>query len=139
MKYNPARERGISRRSWLLAGLTLPLFKARATEQLSLRYDGDVIHVTAPSVHFLSDKPLERLRDGAAVAFVAQLDLLNESRVLVRQQKARFVVSLALWEDKFSVTQLGRTPRSVDGLTASAAELWCFEGLTMSTLGVPTD
>jgi hypothetical protein len=139
MKYSPARDRGISRRSWLLAGLVLPLFKVRATEQLSLRYDGDVIHVTAPSVHFLSDKPLERLKDGAAVAFVAQLDLLNESRVLVRQQKARFVVSLDLWEDKFSVTQLGRTPRSVDRLTAGAAELWCFEGLTMSTLGVPTD
>ena len=140
MKNSPARDRGISRRSWLLAGITIPLFKLRATEQLSLRYDGDVIHVTAPSVHFLSGKPLERLRDGAAVAFVAQLDLLNESRVPVRQpQKARFVVSLDLWEDKFSVTQLGKTPRSVDRLSASAAELWCFEGLTMSTLGVPPD
>ena len=135
----PARDRGISRRSWLLAGLTIPLFKARAADSLNVRYDGDTIHVEPPRLHFLVDQPLERLRDGAAVAFVAQLDLQNEARVSIRQQKARFVVSYALWEEKFSVTQLGKTPRTVDGLSASATEAWCFEGLALSTLGVAPD
>ena len=139
MKNTPARERGLSRRSWLLASLAIPLSTLRGAGPLNLRYDGDVIHISAPGLHFLSDKPLQRLKDGAAVAYVAQLDLLSEDRLPVRQQKARFVVSLALWEDKFSVTQLGRTPRTVDGLTAGAAESWCFEGLTMNTLGIPTD
>jgi hypothetical protein len=62
----------------------------------------------------------------------------------VRPQKGRFVVSYALWEEKFSVTQLVSTPgstpggaaRTVEGLSAAAAETWCFDNLTMSTLGL---
>jgi hypothetical protein len=135
----PAREREISRRSWLLAGLAIPLFNARAADSLNVRYDGDTLHVVPPGLHFLSGKSLERLKDGASVAYVAQLDLLSELREPVRQQRARFVVSYALWEEKFSVTQLGKTPRSIDGLSASATEAWCFEGLALSTLGVALD
>jgi hypothetical protein len=136
---SPAWDRGISRRSWLLAGLTVPLFSARAGDSLNVRYDGDTIRVAPPNVHFLSSKPLERLHDGAAVAYVAQLDLLSEDRVPRAQQKARFVVSYALWEEKYSVTQLGKTPRTVDGLSASAAEAWCFDGLALGTTGIPLD
>ena len=59
---------------------------------------------------------------------------------MVRPQKGRFVVSYALWEEKFSVTQLASTPgvapRTVEGLSATAAEAWCFDNLTMSTLGL---
>src|SRR4051812_43068810 len=136
---NGARNGGISRRSWLMAGLTLPLFSARAADLLNVRYDGDTIRVAPVNAHFLIGKQLERLKDGAAVAFVAQLDLLNEQRVLVRRLNAHFVVSYALWEERFSIAQLGKNPRSVDGLSAPAAEAWCFEGLTMGMLGIPTD
>jgi hypothetical protein len=92
-------------------------------------------------LHFLTGKPLERLKYGDVVAYVAQLELLDESRTAVlRPQKGRFVVSYALWEEKFSVTQLGSTPglaaRKAEGLTAAAAETWCFDNLTMSTLGL---
>jgi hypothetical protein len=133
------RRRGISRRSWLLAGLTAPLFQARAADNLNVRYDGDTIHVAPANLHFLSGQAWERLKDGAAVAFIAQLDLLNEERVSVRQQRGRFVVSYALWEEKFSVTQLGRTARTADGLSAAATEAWCFESLALSTTGIPAD
>src|SRR5690242_9755298 len=109
----PIRDRGISRRSWLLAGLTAPLFTVRAADSLNVRYDGDTIRVAPNNVHFLAGKPLERLKDGSSVAYVAQLDLLNESRISVAQKRARFVVSYALWEEKFSVTQLGRTSRTI--------------------------
>ena len=136
----PVRDRGISRRSWLLASLAAPFFSMRAEDDLNVRYDGDTIHVAPPNVHFLTGKPLQRLKDGAAVAYVGQLDLLNESRVSVRQQRTRFVVSYALWEEKFSVTQLasspGAGPRTVEGLSATDAETWCFNNLTMSTLGL---
>jgi hypothetical protein len=135
----PARERGISRRSWLLAGLTAPLFSARAADSLNVRYDGDTIHVAPPSVHFLTNRSLDRLKEGSVVAFVAQLDLQDESRVPIRHQQGRFVVSLDLWEERFAVTQLGKSPRSVEGLTAAAAEAWCFQGLAMSTLGLAPD
>jgi hypothetical protein len=138
-----SREIKISRRSWLLAGLTVPLFSARAADSMKVIYDGDNLRVAAPTLHFLAGKPLERLKYGDVVAYVAQLELFNDARTaIVRPQKGRFVVSYALWEEKFSVTQLVSTPgtqgstRTVEGLSAAAAETWCFENLTMSTLGL---
>ena len=136
-----SRETRISRRSWLLAGLTLPLFSARAADAMKVIYDGDNLHVAAPNLHFLTGKPLERLKYGDVVAYVLQLELLNEARTIVlRPQKGRFVVSYALWEERFSVTQLasipGVAPRTVEGLSATDAETWCFNNLTMSTQGL---
>ena len=46
-------------------------------------YDGDNLHVAAPTLHFLTGKPLERLKYGDVVAYVLQLELLNESRTAV--------------------------------------------------------
>src|ERR1035438_6117533 len=123
----PAWESRISRRSWLLAGLTAPLFSARAAESMKVSFDGDNLHVNTPSLHFLNGKPMERLKDGDVVAYVTQLDLLDESRtLLLRQIKGRFVISYALWEEKFSVTMLGsapgNSPRVAEGLSAAGAE-----------------
>ena len=137
----PARESRISRRSWLLAGLTAPLFSARAAEPMKVSFDGDNLHVAAPSLHFLNGKPLERLKDGDVVAYVTQLELFDESRtLLLRQLKGRFVVSYALWEEKFSVTLLGNSqgspPRVSEGLSAASAEAWCVENLAMSATGL---
>jgi hypothetical protein len=137
----PVRDWRISRRSWLVAGLTAPLFRARAAESIKVSFDGDNLHVAAPSLHFLNGKPLERLKDGDVVAYVTQLDLLDESRALVlRQVKARFVVSYALWEEKFSVTILGsapgNAPRVAEGLSAAGAETWCVESLSLSANGL---
>jgi hypothetical protein len=135
------RERKMSRRSWLLAGLTTPLLSLSATNSFKVTYDGDNLHVAAPTLHFLTGKPLERLKYGDVVAYVAQLELLNEARTaVVRPQKGRFVVSYALWEETFSVTRLGSSsgsaPRTVEGLSLPAAEAWCLDNLTMSTQGL---
>jgi len=132
----------MSRRSWLLAGLTTPLLSLSAADPLKVTYDGDNLHIAAPTLHFLTGKPLERLKYGGVVAYVAQLELLNEARTgLVRpQQKGRFVVSYALWEETFSVTRLGSStgsaPQTVEGLSMNAAEAWCLDNLTMSTQGL---
>jgi hypothetical protein len=135
-----ARETLVSRRSWLLAGLTASLCRAFEDQPLQVRYDGDNLRVAAPSLHFLSGKALERLKDGDAVAYLANLELVNDARTLtVRQQKGRFVVSYALWEEKFSVTQLANKPVTIDGLSVQAAESWCFDSLALSTLGLAPD
>jgi hypothetical protein len=128
----------VSRRSWLLAGLTVPLSRAWELQQLQIRYDGDAIRVSAPTLHFLTGKPLERLKDGDAVAYLANVDLLDEARNTVRSTRGRFVVSYALWEDRFAVTQLA-AGRETEGLTATAAEAWCLEGLAMNTSGLSQD
>ena len=130
----------MSRRSWLLAGLTVPLFSLRAAESLEIQYDGDNLHVSAPRLHFLIGKPLERLKDGASVTYLAQLTLFNDDHITqVKRRQGRFVVSYALWEEKFSVTQLGSAPRSVEGLSAAAAEAWCLESLAIDTMGLAPD
>jgi len=63
----PSRESraaaGISRRCWLMAGLAIPLFRARAASNLTATYDGDNLYPLAPSLHFLTGKVLDRLRD----------------------------------------------------------------------------
>src|ERR1700736_3666517 len=104
----PSRGNGISRRSWLLAGLATPLFSLRASEPLEVKYDGDNLHLFAPTLHFLIDKPLQRLKDGASVAYLAQVTLFQDDHATaIRRRQGRFVVSFALWDEKFSVTQLG--------------------------------
>ena len=137
----PARGSEISRRSWLLAGLTVPVFPARGAQPIEVTFDGDNLHVSAPSLHFLTGKPLERLKDAATVVFLSQLTLFSDNHdVVFRRVPERFVVSYDLWEEKFSVTQLGSTPRSTPHvLSAPAAEAWCLEGLAISALGMAPD
>ena len=46
------RDRRMSRRSWLLAGLTTPLLSLSAANPLKVTYDGDNLHVAAPDPAF---------------------------------------------------------------------------------------
>ena len=49
-------------------------------KELMLRASADQIQVSAPKLHFLSGKPLERLKNGNAVAFDFNLIVLNDNR-----------------------------------------------------------
>jgi hypothetical protein len=127
----------ISRRSWLLAGLALPVSRAFAPVTLSVTWDGDSLHVAAPQLHFLTGKPLERLKDGAAVMFLSQLTVsIDENRTIFRRLPERFVISYDLWEEKFSVTRLGGMAHTASHLTAGAAEAWCVESMVVSASGI---
>ena len=80
----PSRGLQISRRCWLLAGLAAPLFRARGAETLTVTFDGDNLHVSSPDLHFLTGKPLERLKDGTAtvqyLAHCSRCSRTNTSR-----------------------------------------------------------
>ena len=132
----------ISRRSWLLAGLTAPLFSARAVDRLSVTYDGDNLHVSAPNLHFLTGKPLERLKDGVTVVYLSQLTILTNGGLdlLRRSPVERFLVSYdVLAEDEFSVTVPGPASRSASNLSAAETEKWCLESLAVSAAGLAAD
>ena len=129
-----ARE-NVSRRSWLLAGMALPLFRARATSLLTVTFDGDDLHVEAPQLHFLAGKPLDRLKDGNTVVFFSQISLFREDRSLFRRSPERLTVSYDLWEENFKVA-LSVYPRSASRLSASEAEAWCLDNLAISSLGL---
>ncbi len=133
----PARDIGISRRRWLLAGLSLPLFGSRTAEPLQVNFDGDNLHVAAPGLHFLTGKPLERLRDAATVAFLSQLTIYSDDRGTVfRRMPERIIVSYDLWEEKFAVSITGPAARSNSHMGAAQAELWVIDGLAVSALGM---
>jgi hypothetical protein len=141
----PSRESraaaGISRRGWLLAGLAIPLFRARAASNLTATYDGDNLYPLAPSLHFLTGKVLDRLRDSADIqVFGSQLTLFHEDGgAPVRQARARFVVSYSIWEEKFKVAIPGSAARSAEGLSAAEAEAWCLENVAISASGLAPD
>ncbi|HEY2012084.1 MAG TPA: hypothetical protein VGH38_01230 [Bryobacteraceae bacterium] len=123
--------------------MALPLFGASAEEPLAVTFDGDNLHVAAPGLHFLTGKPLSRLRDAATVAFVSQITLFSDDHgtIFHRPVQERLIVSYDLWEEKFAVTIRGTdftrsTPRL---LTLPQAESWCIENLAVSALGLAPD
>jgi hypothetical protein len=113
----------------------------RGADVLSVAYDGDTLRPVVPSLHFLSGKPLDRLKDAATVAFVSQLTIFGDDHVsILKQAHERMIISYDIWEEKFSVKMSManlRTPAPLS--TASATENWCFENLAISTSGIPRD
>ena len=133
----PARDERISRRSWLLAGLAIPLSRLRAAAPLAVSFDGDNLRVAAPDLHFLTGKALERLKDAATVIFLSQLTLFSDTGGTIFKRTAeRLVVSYDLWEEKFSVTIPGGSKRHLLNVSATEAESWCLENLAISALGI---
>lgn len=124
----------------LLAGLAVTARHGWGAEFLLPWLDGDRVRVSAPRFRFLTGKPLDRLRNGASVAFHAQLGLQTDrAGPVVERAVERCVVSYDLWEEKFSVSILSRPARSVSHLSATAAEAWCLESLTLPLRGLAPD
>ena len=134
----PWGEKRISRRSWLLAGLTIPLSRAWAFDPLGVTFDGDDLHIAAPDLHFLSGKALDRLKKADTVVFLSQITLFSDERgTLFRPPtRERVIVSYDLWEEKFAVTIPGSARRSVSHVTAAKAESWVIDSLAVSALGL---
>ena len=136
-----ARDIRISRRSWLLAGLGIPLLRLGAEEPLAVTFDGDNIHVAAPGLHFLTGKPLERLKNADTVVFDAQITLFSDDKgtIFHRPVTERLVFSYALWEEKFAVTVRGASTRSRSMLTVTQAEEFALGELAVTALGLAPD
>jgi hypothetical protein len=96
------------------------------------------IHVTAPTLHFLTGKSLSRLHDGAAVPFDFQLIIASGSKNnVVARSLERFTVSYDVWEEKFSVVRVRDFRRSGMRLSASSAESWCLDNIVIPAAAVP--
>ncbi|MEX2260781.1 MAG: hypothetical protein WD696_02455 [Bryobacteraceae bacterium] len=107
---------------------------------MDVHLDGNRLTVSAPGFHFITGRPLQRLKDGTSVNFASQLSLLADSVVVARGIE-RFSVSYDLWEEKFSVVRVGRSlvaksRSSVSHLSSAEAEIWCIENLWLDTAGL---
>lgn len=97
---------------------------------LTVERQGDRLHLSARNFHFLEGKPLEQLKNGAAVPYVFTVTMQpaqGGGRWLHLQE--RFVVSYDLWEEKFAVVRDGQPRQTTSHLTAAAAEAWCLDNL----------
>jgi hypothetical protein len=113
-------------------------------QDLAVHLDGDYLRIALPHVDFLKGKPLERLKDGASVAFIGQLTITTMPNSLnpVARAVARFALSYDIWEERFSVTKMGQTPdsrRSAAHLSAQATENWCLDNLAIDRSRIPSD
>ena len=138
----PAGGLQISRRVWLLAGLTAPLFSARAAGELIVTFDGDNLRVSSLGVHFLRDRSLERLKEGSTVGYVAAITLYRDAFVTqFKRSEFRFVVSYDVLasQDHFAVSTPGPPPQRAMNLSQSATETWCLETMAVSAAGMAAD
>lgn len=130
----------VTRRWWLMASFGAPLTLGLAAQSLEVRLDGDDLRIAAPQFHFLTGKSLEKLKDGASVAFLAQLSLSPEVNApAIKRAVDRFIVSYDVWEEKFSVTQTGMERGKVTHLSSTAAEAWCLDRLAVGIEGIAPD
>jgi hypothetical protein len=130
----------VTRRCWLVAGLGAPLAIGLSAPSLLVRLDGDDLRISGPQFHFLTGKPLEKLKDGFPVVFLAQLSASPDlNQPAIKRAVDRFVVSYDIWEEKFAVTQTGYERAKATNLSANAAEAWCLDHLALGIDGVAPD
>jgi hypothetical protein len=123
----------------LLLALDLGAMTVSTQGLLPHNVAGDV-HISAPTLHFLTGKSLARLHDGAAVPFDFQLIITSGSRNnVVARALERFTVSYDLWEEKFSVVRVRDFRRSGMRLSVGSAESWCLDNIFVPAGDLPAD
>lgn len=115
-----------------------------ASEDIVVRLDGDYLRISLPHLDFLKGKPLDRLKDGASVAFIGHVTITTSPNSIspVASSVARFALSYDIWEERFSVTKMGQSPesrRTASHLSAQATENWCLDNLVIDRSQIPVD
>jgi hypothetical protein len=122
---------------WLVAAFLSGFAVAMWAEDVILTWRDHQLLFAAPRLHFLTGKPLERLRNAASVPFDFQITLWSGNRNhLFRSRAERFVVSYDLWEERYSVTELSTPRKTAAHMTAQAAETWCLEQIPLDVTGL---
>jgi hypothetical protein len=118
----------------LLAGGAITL----SAQSLRVRTAGDLVHITAADFSFIEGPTLTRLRGGRSVRIDFEL-VASEGPdgSSIAESRQSFNLSYDLWEERFAVTRIGSPRRSISHLTASDAEAWCLDQITLpaATLG----
>ena len=110
--------------------LTSPVLLAG--QSLSVLAMEGALHVRMPQWGFIEGQVSERLQDGRSVRIDFELTVLEKPQgPSVAKAQHSFNLSFDLWEQRFAVTRIGNSPRSISHLTARAAETWCLDNVTV--------
>lgn len=123
----------------VLAMLLAPRVMAQT---VTIRTVADALHVQARNFSFIDGPVLARLKEGRSVRIDFEMAVLTKpDGPIVKQVMQAFTLSFDLWEERFAVSRIGSSPRSVSHLRSRDAETWCLENVTMpvSSLGIGRD
>jgi hypothetical protein len=102
-----------------------------------LERHGDNLIVSAPQLHFISGKAMERLKNGSTITYVVLLSIAREnSKKQILQLRNKFMISYDLWEEKFSVIRV-TDGNTTSRLTSAMAEAWCLGNIPIPARSVP--
>ena len=125
---------------WLVLAFLSGFALAMMAEEMILNWRDNRLEFSAPRVHFLGGRPLELLHNAAPVPFDFQVTLWSGNRTHVFQKLTdRFVISYDLWEEKFRVIKTQSPVKRMEHLSASDAEKWCVDQMSMDVHGVGGD
>jgi hypothetical protein len=111
---------------WLVAAFVSGFGLAMWAEDLALRWHNNLLEFSAPHMHFLTGKQLERLHNGAQVPFDLKVSLYSGTKDhLCCQLAERFLVSYSVWEEQFRVIKTQSPRTMIDHLDVTDAEAWC--------------
>ena len=107
---------------------------------LTVERDGGSLRLSAPQLHFLTGEPLERLHNGRSVTYVLTVSLKAQRGGPRRAGLTRqVVISYDLWEERFAAVRLDDPKSAASHLTASAAEAWCIDLLSLPVGAAPAN
>jgi hypothetical protein len=122
---------------WLIAAFLSGLAFSMWVEELTLSARESRVEFSAPRVHFLTGKPLERMRNSDQVQYLFRATLWSGSHThILKDTAARFVVSYDLFGDNFKVTKLEPSRKTATGLTDVGVEAWCLQEMSIDVTGV---
>jgi len=107
-----------------------------AAQSFSARIDGDQLRIALPRLHFIGGEALNRLRDGVTVKYQVELSALDPNNRVLARSEQQFAISYDLWEEKFAVSNLGPSSRSISHLSADRAEAWCVDNISVPVAAV---
>ena len=107
---------------------------------LTVERDGGSLRLSVPQLHFLTGEPLERLHNGRSVTYVLTVSLKAQRGGPRRAGLTRqVVISYDLWEERFAAARLDDPKSAASHLTASAAEAWCIDLLSLPVGAAPAN
>jgi hypothetical protein len=122
---------------WLILAFVSGFGLAMWAEDLALNWRNNYLEFSAPHMHFLTGKPLERLQHGVQVPFDFKVSLYSGTRShLFSQLAERFLVSYDVWGETFSVVKTQSPRNIVTHLDAVEAEAWCLKQMPLNPLGI---